>query len=275
MRYADLHTHTFHSDGTRSPAEVVDLAIDAGLGILSISDHDNLAAFHQIRDYAADRGLLLVVGTELSAEYRGIDIHLLAYAFDPHDQPMEERLARFRETRRTRGHRMVERLRELGHDILIERVEQLCGEGAMGRPHIARALMEIGAVDSFEEAFATLIGPGCPGWVAKERFTIQEVVDLVGRAGGVTSVAHPTLYPDHGEITAELLDLGIDAVEVFHPDVDAESSELYQALARERGKFVTGGSDDHGAAKSLKTIGTVRISEERIGPIVERLEARG
>ena len=271
MRYADLHLHTYHSDGTRSPKEVVDVARTHGLDIIAISDHDNLAAFYEIHPYAAEHGVTLIPAIELSCLFEGIDVHVLAYAFDPHDEQIDARLRGFREMRHRRGYAIVERLRALGYDIRVERVDQLAGGGAMGRPHVARALVEAGYVSSVAEAFDKLLGTGKPGYVEKERFRVTEAVSLIRNAGGLTSVAHPTLYPNHEQLVPRLLDGGIDGVEVMHPQVDELNRERYTNLARFRGKMVTGGSDDHGTVKTSETLGTVKVPETMIGPILERL----
>jgi len=271
MRFADLHTHTYHSDGTRSPREVIDVAHAHGIDIVSISDHDNLAAFFEIKPYADSIGMTLIPGVELSCAYEGVDVHILAYAFDPLDERVERRLLRFRETRQTRGRRIVERLRSLGYSIDAGRVDQLAAGGSVGRPHVARALVEAGHVPTVDAAFDTLLGAGKPGYVDKERFAIGEAIALIHSAGGLTSIAHPTLYPNHEKIVPTLLDAGIDGVEVLHPDVDEPSRENYSSIARFRGKMLTGGSDDHGTVKQVQTLGTIRVAESWIMPILERL----
>jgi predicted metal-dependent phosphoesterase TrpH len=271
MRYADLHTHTYHSDGTRSPREVVDVARTHGVNILAISDHDHLAAFFEIQPYAASQNVTLIPAIELSCSYDGVDVHVLAYAFDPNDDRILARLTRFRETRHRRGYAIVEKLRALGCDIRAERVDELAAGGAMGRPHVARALVEAGYVSSVSEAFDKYLGTGKAAYVDKERFEISEAVSLIHDAGGVTSVAHPTLYPKHEQLIPHLLDQGIDAIEIMHPDVDALNRERYANLARFRGKFTTGGSDDHGAVKKKQTLGTIKVPETMIGPILERM----
>ncbi|HVR37722.1 MAG TPA: PHP domain-containing protein [Thermoanaerobaculia bacterium] len=271
MRYADLHTHTHHSDGTRTPREVIDVARAHGISIVAISDHDNLAAYFEARRYADSVGMVLVPAMELSCIYEGIDVHVLAYAFNAMDERIDARLRSFRETRHRRGYAMVERLHELGYTISAERVDQLAAGGALGRPHVARALVEAGHVATVSEAFDKLLGAGKPAYIEKERFRIAEAVALIHDAGGVTSIAHPTLYPDHERIVPELLDLGIDGVEAFHPDVDEINRERYSNLARFRGKLVTGGSDDHGTVKTSETLGTIRVPETLITPILERL----
>ncbi|MEO6259638.1 MAG: PHP domain-containing protein, partial [Thermoanaerobaculia bacterium] len=234
MRYADLHTHTTHSDGTRSSKEVIDVARAAGIEIVAISDHDNLAAFFEIKRYADEQGVLLIPAAELSCGFEGIDIHVLAYAFDAHDEAVAERLQHFRESRLQRGHRMVERLRSLGYAITQERVDQLAAGGAMGRPHIARALVEAGYTPSVSAAFDTMLGPGKPAYVEKERFRIDEALRLIHAAGGLTSIAHPTLYPDHERVIPLLLDAGLDGVEVFHPEVSEAWRDTYTNIARFR-----------------------------------------
>ncbi len=270
-RFADLHTHTYHSDGTRSPREVVDVARAHGIEILSISDHDNLAAYYEIKQHADSVGVTLIPGIELSCAWNGIDVHVLAYAFDPHDERIAERLSKFRETRLRRGYAIVERLRTLGYEIRPERVDELAAGGAMGRPHVARALVEAGYVASVSEAFDRFLGTGKPAYIEKERFRIEEAVELIHSAGGLTSIAHPTLYPNHETLVPQLLDRGIDAVEAVHPDVDKGNRQRYKNLVRFRGKFATGGSDDHGTVKKTQSLGTVRVPEDQIRPILDRL----
>ena len=271
MRYADLHTHTYHSDGTRSPREVIDVARAHGIEIVCISDHDNLAAYFEIKPYADSQGVTLVPGVELSCGYQGVDVHVLAYAFDAHDERVGERLRQFRETRHQRGYLMVERLCALGYAIDARRVDDLAAGGALGRPHVARALVEAGYVRSVSEAFDKLLGTGKPAYVEKERFRVDEAVALIRATGGVTSIAHPVHYPESERVVPELLDAGIDGVEVFHPDVDEASRETYSSIARFRGKMLTGGSDDHGSVKTSETLGTIRVPEELIRPILDRL----
>jgi predicted metal-dependent phosphoesterase TrpH len=271
IRYADLHTHTYHSDGTRSPKEVIDVAHGHGLRIVAISDHDNLAAYFEIKAYADSRGVLLIPGIELSCGYEGVDVHILAYAFDPLDETIEKRLREFREARHRRGYAMVEKLRAHGVNIRAQRVDELAAGGAMGRPHVARALVEAGYVATVAEAFDTYIGNGKPGYVEKERFRIEEAVTLIRSAGGVTSIAHPTIYPDHQKLVPLVLDMGIDAVEVLHPEVRDDDRYRLTNLARFRGKFTTGGSDDHGTVKTAQTLGTIRVPETMIQPLLDRL----
>jgi predicted metal-dependent phosphoesterase TrpH len=268
-RVADLHTHTIHSDGDYTPHELVDRAIAEGIGILAISDHDNTEAITEVAEYAKERGLLLIAAAELSCQYEGIDVHVLAYGVELDHCDLNQRLASFRATRDRRGELMVERLASNGVTISIDRVRELAGNGSLGRPHVAKALIEVGAVASVDDAFREYLREGRPGWVDKERFEIEEAVDLVHRAGGLTSIAHPSLYPDHRRIVPRLLEAGIDGIEVMHPDVGGDDRHHYVRLAAELGKTTTGGSDDHGQG-GRKTIGRIRVPESMIGPILER-----
>src|SRR3954447_26744895 len=157
LRYADLHTHTYHSDGTRSPAEVVDVALAHGIEIVAISDHDNLAAYFEIKTYADSKGVTLIPATELSCAYEGVDIHILAYAFDAHDERVEANLRKFRDARQTRGRRIVERLRALNYNISSERVEQLAAGGAVRTPYAARAVAAAGDAAAVFDALDQLL----------------------------------------------------------------------------------------------------------------------
>lgn len=269
-RFADLHTHTIYSDGSYTPRELVDRAVAAGISILAISDHDNLGAIPEVDGYARERGIALVAAAELSCQFEGIDIHVLAYGVELDHGDLQRRLESFRESRDRRGERMVEKLGENGIAISIERVREIAGGGALGRPHVAKALVEAGAVTSIEHAFREYLRQGRSGWVDKQRFAIEEAVDLVRRAGGLTSIAHPSLYPDHRRIVPRLLDLGIDGIEVMHPDVGGDDRHHYKRLAAGRGKITTGGSDDHGQG-GRKTIGEVQVPESMIAPILERV----
>ena len=268
-RVADLHTHTTCSDGNDSPRELVDRAVAAGIGILAISDHDNLAAILEARDHAAAKGLTLITATELSCQFDGVDVHVLAYGVELDHSDLNLRLASFRSTRDRRGELMVEKLARNGITISIERVREIAGNGSLGRPHVARALVEAGVVPTIEDAFREYLREGRIGWVDKERFRIDEAVELVRRAGGLTSIAHPSLYADHRRLVPRLLDMGIDGIEIMHPDVGGDDRHHYKRLAADRGKITTGGSDDHGQG-GRKTIGQIRVPESMITPILER-----
>ncbi|HEU5163503.1 MAG TPA: PHP domain-containing protein [Thermoanaerobaculia bacterium] len=270
---ADLHLHTYHSDGIRSPAEVVRLAGEHGLSVIAISDHDTLRALPEAEPLARAAGILLIPAVELSITWEGVDVHLLAYAFDPEDAALADTLTRCRATRELRGETMAERLRSIGVAIDMDRLREICGGGSVGRPHVARCLVEIGAVASIDEAFERYLSPGCPGWVEKERIELDEAIALVHDAGGLTSIAHPTCYPDAERLVRAMVPHGVDAIEVLHPDVPSDAAARFRAIASEHGIFTTGGSDDHGF-EGRKTIGSVPVPVAMIQPIVDRWQSR-
>lgn len=272
MRFADLHTHTHHSDGTRSPSELVDLAVKYQIGILAISDHDQLGGYFEALAYAAEREIILVPATELSVTHRGWDIHLLAYAFDPTNEVLRSRLAELRESRRTRLDRIIDKLHEAGVEIDGNQVRALCGEGSAGRPHVARVLVANGVVRDVGEAFRVYLHQGGPAWVPKACMTASDAIELIRSCGGVLSVAHPTLYGEPMLVINELLDLGLDGIECIHPKIPPEWTQRLEKLARSRNLMITGGSDDHGF-EDRGTFGSVRVPETNIGPILERLGA--
>lgn len=271
MRFADLHLHTFLSDGRRSPLEVVELATRHRLDLIAITDHDHVGAYDEAFDEALRRGITLVPGVELSVAWRGIDVHLLAWAFDPSDEALLSRLTDFQDARYRRGEYMVEKLVALDIPVTLEQVRTICGTGSMGRPHVGQALIDAGICTSMDEAFELYLSPGRPGFVAKARLDIGEALELVRNAGGVSSIAHPYVYPNHELLVPELLELGVDGVEILHPGMPPHLTNHYNDLCVRMDKMRTGGSDDHGFA-DRQTIGSVRVPVEWLAPIVFRTE---
>lgn len=270
MRTGDFHLHTTHSDGVRSSREVIDLAIKHALHVIAISDHDNIGAYFEVRDYAAQHDVVLLPAVELSTDVDGEDVHLLAYGFDASADELHAKLEEFRKRRLSRGALMVDRLIELGYKITHKRVDELRGNASLGRPHIARALVESGASSSIENAFDELLSPGKPGYVNTPRISAPDAIALVHRIGGMISIAHPTLCSDPAKIIDTLRNAGLDAIEAFHPDVPEEERDRLLAYAAEHRMLITGGSDDHGFEGAV-TIGTMRLPEPYLTPFLDRV----
>ncbi len=245
---ADLHSHSTASDGTATPGEVMRLASAAGLGVIALTDHDTVAG-HPAARAALPPGLTLVPGMELSCRLDGHSVHLLGYLFDPADPVLAAECARIRDSRRHRARAMVERLAELGVPVTWEQVSAIAGGGVVGRPHVARAMVEAGVIDSPDQAFGPdWIGDGGRAHVARYALDPARGIALIRAAGGVAVLAHPRArgWPVPDEVIADLAAAGLSGVEVWHPDQDSEQRRHLRELADRLGLVASGGSDDHG-----------------------------
>jgi predicted metal-dependent phosphoesterase TrpH len=270
----DLHTHSTRSDGTLTPSEVVELASTRDLAGIALTDHDTTAGLPEAREAAAGKGLEVLTGCELSAEHQGQPVHVLGYAFDPQEPLFAARREWIRAGRVRRAERMVERLRELGADVSFERVRELAGGASVGRPHIARALVEAGVVPDVPTAFSQdWIGTGGRAYVAKTAVTPVEAVGLIRGAGGVAVLAHPSIHAGASAVPEPVIRAmaaaGMAGLEVDHPDQPPEDRAHWRRLAAELGLEATGASDCHGALYGYR-IGVCRTPEA----VLERLLAR-
>jgi len=257
----DLHLHTTASDGRCTPAELVERAAAAGIRTLSVTDHDTVAAVDEVRALCAAAGLRAVVGIEITAVEAARDVHVLGYFFDPDDLPLQAFLERQRADRASRIQEIGERLAALGVPIDTAGLLALANGApgrSLGRPLVARALIDAGHVASIAEAFDRWIGEGCPAFVAREGAPVSAVADVVHRAGGLVSLAHAIKLRDDA-LVARLCTEGLDALEVHHPDHDAGARQRYRALAAAHGLLVTGGSDHHGEPGPRAALGSVSL----------------
>ena len=277
MPRIDLHTHSTASDGTDTPAEIVQIAADAGLDVIALTDHDSTEGWAEATD-ALPAGLTLLPGLELSSYARigekSVSLHLLGYLVDPTDTALAAECAAIRDSRVHRAQHIVEAIAADGHPITWERVCELAG-GTVGRPHIARALVEAGLVESVGAAF-TEDWIGEPGryYVPERKVPVLDAVAMVRAAGGVAVFAHPGA-DKRGEVVddatiAAMADAGLAALEIEHPDHDAAATARLRGLAADLGLLVTGASDYHGANK------TVRLGAFTTAPdVYEALVAQG
>jgi len=245
-----MHSHSNASDGTDPPAEVMRRARAAGLDVIALTDHDTLAGLDAAR-LALPPGLALVPGMELSCRLDGHSLHLLAYHVDPAHTGLAAQRQAISTDRLRRGREMVARLRELGVDVTWEQVAAIAGDGVVGRPHIARAMVDAGAIASPDQAFTPdWIGPGGRAYVSRYALDPEEAIRLVTSAGGVSVLAHPGaaqrgwLIGD--EAVERLAQAGLGGLEVAHPDHDVATRRRLAALAAALGLVSSGGSDDHG-----------------------------
>jgi predicted metal-dependent phosphoesterase TrpH len=261
---ADLHSHSTASDGTSPPAEVMRRARAAGLDVIALTDHDTVAGHGEARR-ALPRGLTLLPGMELSCRLDGHSVHMLAYLFDPAHRDLAAECAKIRESRVHRAQAMVARLAELEAPVTWEQVSALAAGGVVGRPHIARAMVEAGVIESPEQAFGSdWIGAGGRAYVTRYALDPARAVGLIRDAGGVAVLAHPRV-PERGwtvpdDVIAGLAAAGLSGVEVRHPDQDRSQRRELQALADSLGLVAGGGSDDHGDLTGY------RIGSDTIAP---------
>jgi 3',5'-nucleoside bisphosphate phosphatase len=247
---ADLHTHSSASDGTRPPPDVVARAAAAGLDAVALTDHDTVAGVAAAAA-ALPAGLALVSGMELSCRRDGHSVHLLGYLFDPEHAELAEQTRAIRASRIERGQAMVAKLAELGTGVTWDQVTSIAGDAVIGRPHIARAMVQAGVIGSVDEAFTPQwIGPGGRAHVRRYALDPADAIALVHAAGGVTVLAHPLAlrrgWALSAELITELAAAGLDGVEVAHPDHDEAQRNQLSTLAGKLGLAKTGGSDDHG-----------------------------
>lgn len=244
----DLHLHTTASDGRLTPTELVAYAAVAGVRILAITDHDTTDGFEEAAAEASRRGVLLIPGIEITAVERGRDVHMLGYFFDRRDGGFAQFLTAQRATRIARIVEIANRLGSLGMPVDIQPVLQEAqrqSSKSIGRPRLARAMIEAGYVATTREAFDRWLGQGCPAFVERAGASPEEVIAIVHRAGGLVSLAHPGRTRIDERI-ATLRDAGLDAIEVYHSDHDSGMVATYLELAWQLDFMITGGSDFHG-----------------------------
>jgi predicted metal-dependent phosphoesterase TrpH len=252
----DLHIHTDASDGSYTPAEVLDRALQLHLGAIAITDHDTVAGVEAALASGIPTAIGFLTGVEISAapppSYpRSGSFHILGYDFRPQDPNLRRELQTLQEARRDRNPRIIERLNRIGVPIRLEDVASLAGSGQIGRPHIADCLVRTGAATSIDDAFDRLLGTGRPAYVDKYRIDCSRAVDLIRNAGGIAVLAHPGLLvldedSQLDRIVVELCALGLKGLEVFYPGHSASLTRQLLALAKRHGLLVTGGTDFHG-----------------------------
>jgi hypothetical protein len=247
----DLHAHSNRSDGTDPPAVVMARAREAGLDVVALTDHDTVDG-HEAAAAALPPGLTLVPGAEVSCAVGGVSVHILGYLFDPTHAELAAELRLLRTDRSRRGEEMVARLRGLGADVTFERVLELAAGGAVGRPHVARALVEAGVVPDVGAAFTDAwIGSAGRAYVDKYALDPFRAVSLINAAGGVAVFAHPGAAKRGRVVDVAVIEAlaaaGLAGIEVDHPDHPAGVRASLRALAASSGLLVTGSSDDHGS----------------------------
>lgn len=270
--FVDLHAHSTASDGSRAPADVVREAKRIGLAAIALTDHDTVAGIAEATATAEELGLRVVPGVELSAVEGDVETHILGLHLSD-TRELEARLIGLRDMRRTRAERMVQRLNELGVRIDFASVLEQAAGGAIGRPHVARAMIAEGWAVDFRDAFDRYLGNGRPAYVTKERLAVSEATMLIHRAGGLAILAHPS-HSETRERIAAFVEQGMDGVEVRHPSHSAEDTARLAALVEHFSLVPSGGSDWHGSSDGPRTLGMMRVPAEWLGRQDNRIRAR-
>ncbi len=247
----DLHLHTLASDGRLPPTELVRLAARQGLTTVAITDHDTTEGLAEAFEAANEfPGLRIIPGIELSADVPGDEVHVLGYFIDPGDPELQAELVRFREGRVDRARTMVENLDRLGIHLEWERVQHFAGDGAVGRPHIALAMVEAGYCQEPKDAFPEYLGRNGLAYVERTKLTPSEAVAMIRRAGGAAVLAHPAYMNDMEAGIANLAGIGLSGMEVHYSKYRDDTIRQLARLARQYGLIPCGGSDYHGLGNS-------------------------
>jgi len=253
MSRLDLHLHTTHSDGSLTPSDVLVLAKKAGVTALAITDHDITTGIPEASASGQKLGIEIIPGVEISSRFGDNELHLLGYFLDWQDPRLNDRLSALRASRHRRNPQIIERLQSLGIDIRYEEVRALAGTDAVGRPHIARILMEKKVVGSAKEAFDRFLAEGKPAYVPRELPEPAEAIEWIKAARGLAVLAHPTWVRASGDrlfdLVRDLKSDGLDGIEVHYSTHSRQQTREYLSLAKQVDLLVTGGSDFHGLTK--------------------------
>ena len=266
--FVDLHMHSTASDGSRTPAEVVAAAKAARLSAIALTDHDSVAGLAEAQRAGAEHGVRIVSGVELSAVEGEAETHLLGLHLRD-TFVLERGLGELRDMRQRRGQQIVDKLVALGVKVSFEDVLAQAGGGAVGRPHVARALVADGWATDVRDAFDRYLGAGRPAYTAKDQLGMAAAIEMIHEAGGLAVLAHPGAAGTRERLTA-LVALGLDGVEVKHPSHSPADQTRLRALCEQMGLVVSGGSDWHGAPDGARTIGMMQVPAEWL----ERQDAR-
>ncbi|NLX17869.1 MAG: PHP domain-containing protein [Desulfobulbus sp.] len=249
----DLHIHSLYSDGSHTPEELITLAARNRLQGLALTDHDTIEGVEEFTRLGSQAGIITLTGVEISTNMYQRAVHILGYGIDINNAELKLWLRPLQEGRKQRNTIILQKLRDLGIVIREEEVQRVSGGGQIGRPHIARLLIEKGVVDSFEAAFKRYLGRNRPAWEDRFSYTPAATIDMIHRMGGVAVLAHPGhLDPEmrlQPSLIQELARYGLDGVEIYYPTHTKKMRKKLKAIAAHHGLLLTGGSDFHGSTR--------------------------
>lgn len=267
----DLHLHTTYSDGKLTPVELIDKVSKLDLRCISIVDHDNVDGLDEATEYAKKLNIELIPGVELSSSIDDVDVHILGYFIDYKNKKLQQHLQFYKEERIKRAKRIIDKLHRMNIRLEFDLILEKSKNSAVGRPHIATAMVELGYVGSYQEAFDNYIRNGGPAYEAKYNFSPEQAIRLINECGGLSFVAHPSAYLEDN-IISKLIEYGIDGIEVIHPSHNQTVIELLQKTASEYFLLESGGSDYHGGLRGDdEAIGKYIIPYKYINAMKKRL----
>jgi predicted metal-dependent phosphoesterase TrpH len=261
----DLHMHTHCSDGVYEPEQLAQMAVDAGLAVISITDHDTVAAYDGSHHFPAS--LRIIPGIELSSDYGGEDIHVLGYYIDPHHEAIQSYSKQFRQRRLKRAMQMVDKCISLGYVVDKNQIEALLQKGGtVGRPHLAKMMVERGYYPDIKTVFDKLLYRGGPAYIPYHRYTVDQCIDLIHQAGGIAFLAHPGMIKQKLD---PILQFQFDGVEVYHPENRGHFDE-FSRLAVQKHWLVSGGSDYHGVPKRYpEQVGVFCVDADNVRELLQ------
>ena len=262
----DLHIHSTASDGSLTPAEIINRAQRLNLAAIAITDHDSIYGSKEALQAGIPPSLKFLTGVEISAAHPTFfpgsgSFHILGYCIRLDNQALNQALNRLREARKNRNPKIIKRLNELGLKISLEDVNPTIAHGQLGRPHIAQVMIKKGFVKSMDEAFDQFLGAGKPAYVDKNRIGCEETIKMIRDAGGVPVLAHPALLNINDDFQLEeliqnLIKIGMRGIEVYYPEHSPEQMQRYRELANKYNLLITGGTDFHGSITPKIEMGT-------------------
>ncbi len=284
MNQVDLHIHTTASDGSLTPAQVVSRAARLALKVIAITDHDSTAGVPEAQAAGQAGGVEVIPGVEINTDVPHAEVHILGYFVDPGHGELQDQLTRIREGRVGRARKMAAVLAEMGAPVRFERILEIAGEGSVGRPHVAQALVEAGYAHGYQDAFERFIGRNSPAYVERMKFSPVEACALIRRAGGLPVLAHPVFFDRYGtiksaidldEMLPQMINAGLVGLEAYYPNYDAITTEYLLGIARRYGLLVTGGTDYHGPRTGQPDLGGLYVPMKVVRRLREAAKEHG